>query len=289
MLKKGFLNYIIAGIIVIFTVEPSYAQTFSGSDVPPLRPIVKTAFDTAYTKIYYEYSFRRDSLSSKRTEGQTILLVGKNYLGFMDYYQWQFDKTNDSLYYAKRTSMALVSQGLGMIQHAVYDYPLVIDKGKRLAIVQVHNVNDYEYTESLPVIKWNLLYNDSVICNIPCKKATCFFGGREWIAWYAPTFPLQAGPYLFSGLPGLIFDIKDKKNNYHFTLNGLENIKSGTAIYLHAESKIIHTSRLNVRRAVENEQHDILKAFEMTSPGIQFSEDMQKGSHSRPYNPIELE
>ena len=69
MLKKGFLNYIIAGIIVIFTVELSYAQTFSGSDVPPLRPIVKTTFDTAYTKIYY------DSLLSDKSSKSPFFIL----------------------------------------------------------------------------------------------------------------------------------------------------------------------------------------------------------------------
>lgn len=289
MTKKLFFTYSIAVIMVLLGTETSCAQTLSGSDIPPLKPIEKTVFDTAYTEIYYEYSYRKDSVKNKWTNGQTILLVGKKCLGFMDYYQWKFDRTNDSLYYAKQAPMGLIAQGVGMLQNAVYDYPLVIDKSTGKATVQVKNIKNYEYTEQTPVIKWNLTEGDTVICNIPCKKASCVFGGREWNAWYAPTFRLKAGPYLFSGLPGLIFDIKDSKDNYHFTLNGLENLNKGTAIYLHAESNIIRTTRQNVRRAVKNEQRDIIKAFEMASPGIKFSEEMQKGDRSRPYNPIEIE
>lgn len=289
MTKKLFLAYSLAVIIALLGTETSIAQSLSSSDMPPLKPIKKTVFDTAYTEIYYEYSFRRDSTKSKWTNGQTILLVGKKCLGFMDYYQWQFDKANDSLYYAKQSPMSLITNGLGLMQNAVYKYPLVIDKGTGRAIVQVQNINNYEYTEQMPVINWNLTDGDTLISNVPCKKAFCVYGGRKWNAWYAPTFHLKAGPYLFSGLPGLIFDIKDAKNNYHFTLNGLENLTIGTAIYLHADVKIIKTTRQNALRAVENEQRDIIKAFEMASPGIRFSEDMQKGSHSRPYNPIEIE
>jgi len=58
---------------------------------------------------------------------------------------------------------------------------------------------------------------------------------------------------------------------------------------LHTDVKIIKTTQQNALRAVENEQRDIIKAFEMASPGIRFSEDMQKGNHSRPNNPIEIE
>ena len=47
---------------------------------------------------------------------------------------------------------------------------------------------------------------------------------------------------------------------------------------MHADVKIIKTTRQNALRAVENEQRDIIKAFEMPSPGIRFSKDMQKGN-----------
>lgn len=288
MAKKLFLTYFIAIILGLFETETSYAQTISGSGLPPLKPIEKTIFDSAYTKIYYEYSYRKDSLKSKRTEGQTILLAGKYCMGFMDYYEWLFDKTNDSLYHAKQSPMSLIAQGMGLMQNVTYKYPLVIDKRTGQATVQVKNIQTYEYTEPLQAIDWKKEEGDTVISDVPCKKASCLFGGRKWTAWYAPSFPLQAGPYLFSGLPGLIFDIKDTKDNYHFTLNGLENLPSGIAIYLGADNNIVRTTRENVRRAVENEQRDYLKAFKLSNPGAQFSEELEKGNHNRPYNPIEL-
>lgn len=285
-MKRLFLCALFAAV---FATMASYAQTISSADLPPIKPIEKNVFDTAYTKIYYEYSFRKDSLKTKRTEGQTILLVGKYCLGFMDYYRLMSDNINDSLYYAKQSPMTLFSKVMGIMKNIAYKYPLVIDKRTGQATIQVNNINKYEYTEPQPVINWKLADGDTVICDVPCKKASCTFGGREWTAWYAPAYHLQAGPYLFSGLPGLIFDIRDTKDNYHFTLNGLENLQSGVAIYLNAEKNIIRTTRKNVFRAVENEQRDILKAFKLSSPGIQFSEDMKKQSHSRPYNPIEFE
>ena len=153
MAKKLFLTYFIAIILGLFETETSYAQTISGSGLPPLKPIEKTVFDSAYTKIYYEYSYRKDSLKSKRTEGQTILLAGKYCMGFMDYYEWLFDKTNDSLYYAKQSPMSLIAQGMGLMQNVTYKYPLVIDKRAGQATVQVKNIQTYEPKSSTAKIK----------------------------------------------------------------------------------------------------------------------------------------
>ena len=65
-------------------------------------------------------------------------------MGFMDYYEWLFDKTNDSLYYAKQSPMSLIAQGMGLMQNVTYKYPLVIDKRAGQATVQVKNIQTYE-------------------------------------------------------------------------------------------------------------------------------------------------
>lgn len=290
MAKVSFLKLWACSCLLVFSSMAGYAQTLSaGTGIPPLKPVALVKLDTAHTRVYYRYAYRKDSLNKKLTEGQTVLLVGKNFLGFMDYYQWLFDKLNDSLCYAKAAPVELMAQGMRIMEAVNYSYPLVISRARHRATIQLCNIGTYEYSDSLPAIAWQLIDRDTIISNVPCKEATCCYRGRMWQAWYAPSFPLPVGPYLFGGLPGLIFDIGDTRGNYHFTLNGLENLRAGDDIYLHCSSKIVRTSRANARRAVQNEQRDIQKAFEMASPGLRFPEQMKKGDHSRPYNPIELE
>ena len=101
----------------------------------------------------------------------------------------------------------------------------MINHNRNVAIIQVDNVNTYQYTQPIPEISWQTVEGDTTICDVACRKAVCRFGGRGWTAWYAPTFDLHTGPYLFGGLPGLIFSICDTKDNYRFTLNGLENLR----------------------------------------------------------------
>lgn len=60
------------------------------------------------------------------------------------------------------------------------------------------------------------------------QKATTTWGGRTWIAWFATEIPFQEGPYKFHGLPGLIVELSDDKNNYTFSLARSENLKEST-------------------------------------------------------------
>jgi GLPGLI family protein len=65
-------------------------------------------------------------------------------------------------------------------------------------------------------IKWKLSNETMKIKNFDCKKATTTFRGRNYNAWYASSIPIPAGPFKFVGLPGLILQIADDKNEVAF-------------------------------------------------------------------------
>lgn len=50
------------------------------------------------------------------------------------------------------------------------------------------------------------------------QKATTDFGGRHWTAWFCKDINIPEGPYKFRGLPGLIFELNDSRNNFIFKL-----------------------------------------------------------------------
>lgn len=54
------------------------------------------------------------------------------------------------------------------------------------------------------------------------QKATTNYGGRTWTAWFAPDIQIQDGPYVFSGLPGLILKINDDLNDYIFDIQEIK-------------------------------------------------------------------
>ena len=71
---------------------------------------------------------------------------------------------------------------------------------------------------SKPVQTWVLSNETKIIDGMPAQKAETKWGGRYWTAWFTKQIPLNYGPYKFHGLPGLILQISDSKNNYNFTL-----------------------------------------------------------------------
>ena len=73
--------------------------------------------------------------------------------------------------------------------------------------------------------KWVISNENKLISDYKCQKATIDYGGRKWIAWFNSDLNINNGPYVFDGLPGLIFEIYDENNEYKFTLNKIENLK----------------------------------------------------------------
>lgn len=70
---------------------------------------------------------------------------------------------------------------------------------------------------------WNLETGDSTtIHGYLCSKASTEFLGRQYSAWYTTDIPLNAGPYRFCGLPGLIMKIEESSKMYSWELDGME-------------------------------------------------------------------
>ncbi|MCT2563917.1 GLPGLI family protein [Chryseobacterium herbae] len=67
-------------------------------------------------------------------------------------------------------------------------------------------------------INWKVLPETMMIADMNCQKAVLEYGGRNWEAWFTVRIPIQEGPYVFYGLPGLIVKISDEKKNYSFSL-----------------------------------------------------------------------
>ncbi len=53
------------------------------------------------------------------------------------------------------------------------------------------------------------------------QSATCTYGGRNYIAKFTRQIPINDGPFIFSGLPGLILSVKDDNGWYGFTINSV--------------------------------------------------------------------
>lgn len=87
-------------------------------------------------------------------------------------------------------------------------------------------INNFQKLFSIKIeeeLKWKIENETKVSSSIKIQKATVKYGGRNWTAWFTNEIPLQEGPYIFHGLPGLITEIGDDQNDYSFTLIQIRN------------------------------------------------------------------
>ncbi len=70
----------------------------------------------------------------------------------------------------------------------------------------------YLISDTIPKIKWDLYEEEKSVLNYTCKKATCTYNNKSYLAWYTRDIPLSFGPGLFGGLPGLILELESTKS-----------------------------------------------------------------------------
>ncbi|MGV2449761.1 UNVERIFIED_CONTAM: GLPGLI family protein [Ralstonia mannitolilytica] len=93
---------------------------------------------------------------------------------------------------------------------------------KYVFVPLIHSVYAIPINDEL---HWKIIEEKKKIGNYNCQKAEVEYGGRKWNAWFTNEIPLQQGPYVFYGLPGLIVKISDEKFDYDFELIQIKDFK----------------------------------------------------------------
>lgn len=300
MIKTKFMRLAILTFLV-FVANVSNAQLHSvDGGMSAYRKIKTIDYGTAHTVAYYKVWFLKDStLTNKYSEAQTILHIGDSHLCYGDYYQQVADSLEMAMGQNRKNVTAENSHLWEQAAHMMaFNTKLVTDLGNQTIRAQLYTgLKDYEYTAAQPVLDWQLLTGDSLVNNVACKRATCHYAGRTYIAWYAESIPLPYGPYIFQGLPGLIMDIRDTHNNWIFTNNGVRKAVSTDVLYQYkrgfVSGDVTVTTREKVLSALRNETENRNNLL-LEIAGVQVLKDGKwvkpEADNSRtPSNLIELE
>ena len=170
----------------------------------------------------YELRYKPDLTGNSLTKKIFILDV----LGKESVFRSEQERRSDSL--KQRT-------GFGTGQSVIYSDQIYIQKDlTRNRIIKSVTTpfikEDYFITISEP-LEWNIVSEKQKIGEYDTQKATVYYGGRNWTAWFTSHIPIQEGPYIFHGLPGLIVKISDEKAEYDFNLISTRN-SSNTSLFI---------------------------------------------------------
>lgn len=241
-------------------------------------------FEKSNLNIYYQFKFLKDAkISENPREGLCVLQIGENYSKFSDTKTLAKDSLSEKFSHLESVGVKEMNQLF--IYNPLWSMESLKSGADKKVTYQKRYKTKYEYEEIQPELKWQLHNESKKILDYSCKKATVKYRGREFVAWYTTEVPINNGPYVFEGLPGLILELEDSQNKYHFTAVGID--KKPMDIYLRSDKEILKISRAKFRE-VEKTYHDNPGAFH----GKAINED---GSpivvKSKPflYDPFELE
>lgn len=127
------------------------------------------------------------------------------------------------------------------------------------------------YQEPEVPIQWEFTDESKMIEQYMALKATTSFGGRDYEAWFTLEVPINDGPYVFSGLPGLILELYDTEKDYHFNLASIQPLKEKYAI--DSESR-------NIKQVTKKEFVQTYKKF-IENPSAAFSRNFSSNFEFR--------
>lgn len=187
---------------------------------------VQFVFGQNYS-ITYKYTFVPDSTNvENKLQDILVLKTSAEKSEFFSLEKFQADSVrlsekNNGTYEVKPSKKILITE-------RIIKYPLGNIKQITSIGTQLFQIKDDRK------INWEIQPEFATILNYKVQKATTVFGGRKWIAWFAPEIPIQDGPYKFRGLPGLILKVEDSQQYHIFMMSSFEK---STQSFVYPESE----------------------------------------------------
>ncbi|MFV0197288.1 GLPGLI family protein [Empedobacter falsenii] len=221
----------------------------------------------------YLFEFKKDSVSKKKyTDIMNVIIEGEQRI-----YRGENHIIYDSIAYTKRKVDAsnissVMEQTMGL-KNNVENYTLEIDLEKEIQKHYIFNLELPFYNEEkieLPI--WNISNETSEIDGKKVTKATTFFLGRNWTAYYSEELPIQVAPYLFYGLPGVIIKLEDENSNYKFELTSYKSKKDFINL---KETTISQRRRNDFVKMNKDEVYNFGKSFQENKTNILMQAGLQ--------------
>ena len=262
-------------------------RVYDINDVLKAKPIDKLVFIAQY-----QTSFINDTLSQdKRTEETMMLKIGTKSSIYYSYAHFHMDsliEADKAIGASQEVISEHLKQGGGYVNYQIYkNYPA----GKITTLDQLA-ASRFRCEEPIERPAWTLCPDTTTILSYTCRKATCYFRGRNYEAWYTEEIPRREGPWKLQGLPGLILKASDSQRHYTFVCTGIEKSRK-EEIMQFSGSEYEPVSQKNLQKAHKRYASDPIGYVTETSPGINVTIKGEDGQPVRPknipYNPIERE
>jgi len=179
--------------------------------------------DTARVLVHYKFTYVRDTTDRAHPYTENMVLyVGKNASAYRSYdgivYNAQFKKAfAEAAASSPDGNVRINRRGVGTpVEY--YQYPTE----QKLLTKDQLMMNSYLIEGPMPTIDWTISGDTANLGGLHCQRASAHFKGRDYTVWFCPNLPVHTGPWKLNGLPGVIVDAHDAKNEVVFTFDGVE-------------------------------------------------------------------
>ncbi len=271
-------------LIISFNLLCSFAQevTLEGFKIDTLK---KDFLDRCVLRVYYDTTIKQDTLDKNVKRGVTLLQIGKKSSKFVDFFQHYTDSLHDQM--ARRMEHQAIASEVASYQFSLFskivfrnqvfrDYPTL---GRNVVRLGTELGEFYSYDEEQVSFDWDTTSKEEkIIHGYRCHKATCIYGGRVYTAWFSPELSYKLGPYVFGGLPGLIFEIADAEGEFVFSLRAIipERGNEDPIFWIRSSNESFGNKEQAWRQIIERHRNILFEIDE----GKFIKEEI-------PYNPIE--
>lgn len=248
-------------------------------------PYKAEILDEAQYNISYQYDFLQNANNKNSLDkGFVVLQLGDNFVKLTDFYTLKNDSLAELYSHYSSIGTKELNERLSIFKQIKFQKDLITNITDNKIIFQSDIIQgyNYEYETEIPKLQWNIEQETDDILGYNVQKATVTYSGRNWIAWFTPEIPIQYGPYVFNGLPGLIVKLYDDKNNFTFLLNSID--KKTVTIFKRLNDRTTKITKEKYMK-IEKDFHDRPEMYFDSSAvrGVDI-----KSGYKIPYNPIEV-
>lgn len=260
----------------------------------------QSVLDSAQIRCLYKLTFLTDSTNPEFKRSDLLyLLIGEKASSFFSYVTYKADSAFkadiesgkllvDNLLSDKNLQKKYTGGGINS------KYNIYVDRhANKIFTTDKIGSRRFYYDEKIDSLIWEIFTDTCTILKYICQKAKTSFRGRNYIAWFTTNIPVNAGPYKFNGLPGLIVRISDTRNNFIFECVSIEKLLQKIPIQID-DANCIKTTRAEFRKAFKAQFDNPWESLQSNNPNVTFGgKDMDEIKtmlrKAIPYNPIELE
>lgn len=277
--------------------------------------------DKIIARAYFSYEHMLDTTAKDKVYQEDMLLaLGRNASVFTSLSKINQTRSLEKQALEQTANASASGDFFPVIKYSASRYTTSNEyyrfRNENKIFVKENLIRDYLYEEDFTEIDWQITPDTASFKGIQCQKATARFRGRQWIAWFTTSLPFQSGPWLLGGLPGLIIEAHDSKNQIAYHFKGfekaseegepIENFRNKLVDFTRAGMVVlpVERTRLNAVIVVRATKKEVLKLREamnnnlavfrsaqmQATKGIDYNYEATRALAFRPKvnNPIEL-